>query len=267
MANAFLLSPLAIVGASSPTSSTVAGAFLNVANDYAGVIWRSNIGIYGVPSIDLDLGADFVFDTVMIFGITGMGAAASATVTVVPDSGGNFASNTQASGSQALYAGTVMPVSGFGVAILDAPSGVTGRNRRVRLIFNSGAGDFIQISRIVVGKKIQLGRNFGFGATFGVRDLGSLDFSARGVLLRRRAKKLRTVALTFSNIRKDEVEATTKPLLEQIGNTEMVALVTDPSVDAQRQNRCYYGPLVGDLSQAWRNAAAFEAKVNLVSIF
>lgn len=47
----------------------------------------------------------------------------------------------------------------------------------------------------------------------------------------------------------------------------MVALVTDPAVHAQRQNRCYFGPLVGDLGQTWRNSAAWEAKVNLVSIF
>ena len=32
-------------------------------------------------------------------------------------------------------------------------------------------------------------------------------------------------------------------------------------------NRAYFGPLVGDLSQAWRNSRAFEAKANLVSIF
>ena len=47
----------------------------------------------------------------------------------------------------------------------------------------------------------------------------------------------------------------------------MVALVTDPGADPQLQNRCYFGPLVGDLGQTWRNAAAWEAKTNMVSIF
>ena len=83
----------------------------------------------------------------------------------------------------------------------------------------------------------------------------------------RRGVRLRTVSLTFSSIRKDEAEAQVRPLLEQIGNTDMVALCIDPTVDAQRQNRCSYGPLVGDVQLKWRNAAAWEAAINQVSIF
>jgi hypothetical protein len=125
----------------------------------------------------------------------------------------------------------------------------------------------IQVSRVVAGQRIALERNFGFGAAFGVRDLGSVDFGRRGVLQRVRGKKLRTVGLTFSNVRKNEVEAQTTPLLERIGNTEMVAIVTDPDAHPERQNRCYFGPLVGDLGQTWRKPDLFEAKANLVSIF
>ena len=86
-------------------------------------------------------------------------------------------------------------------------------------------------------------------------------------MLRTRGAKMRTAALTFSAARKDEVEASVKPLLEQVGNTEIIALVTDPAADPQRQNRCYCGPLVGDLSAVWRNAAAFETKLAVLSLF
>lgn len=59
----------------------------------------------------------------------------------------------------------------------------------------------------------------------------------------------------------------TQPLLERIGNTEMIALLTDPTADDQCQNRAYFGTLVGDIGHAWRKARLFEAKTNLVSIF
>jgi hypothetical protein len=172
--------------------------------------------------------------------------------------------------TQALLAGSATPVSGKGVMLWSAPAsaGPPAAVRYIKLSFAGlGSGAAIQISRIVAGARIALSRNFSYGGNLGVRDLGELTFSARGAMLRRRAAKLRTIALTFSNIRKDEVEALTKPLLEQIGNTETIALVTDPGTDAQRQNRCYFGPVVGDLGQVWRTSASWEAKINLVSLF
>src|SRR3546814_4128372 len=55
----------------------------------------------------------------------------------------------------------------------------------------------MRAARLAIGARIQLDRNFAFGGTFGVHDLGSFDFSPRGVLLRRRSKKLRTVNIGF----------------------------------------------------------------------
>lgn len=265
MANAWIIQPLPFVSATA--SSTAVGDAANVATDYAGVVWQSNSATSS--TLTLDMGADMAIDTIALFGIVGPPADAQLTVALATAAQGGFAGAFWQSPAQALYAGSQMPVSGKGAALWGAPS--TGAPpaaaRYVRLTFSSGAAAPVQVSRAVIGKRIQLERNFGFGGSFGVRDLGSLDFSARGVMLRRRGKKLRTAALTFSNVRKDEVEAYTKPLLEQIGNTETVALITDPAPDVQRQNRCYFGTLVGDLGQLSRNAAAWEAKINLVSIF
>lgn len=260
MANAWIIKPLPFT-ATSP--HTAVGAPGNVTLDYAGIIWRSVNTAF--PNIYIDLGADTVVDTVMLFGLAGGIAAGTVQVYASTAAEGTGSGYARANGGGDLLAGSAMPESGFGTGLIALPSAWPAV-RYLRIEIGQTAS-YIQVSRVVINKRIALSRNFGFGAGFGVRDLGSLDFSARGVLLRRRAAKLRTTALTFSNARKDEVEAAVKPLLEQIGNTECVALVMDPDANAQRQNRCYFGPLVGDLGVIWRNAAAWEAKVNVVSLF
>lgn len=64
------------------------------------------------------------------------------------------------------------------------------------------------------------------------------------------------------------MEASTQPLFERHGNTEFLALVTDPTIEAQLPNRCYFGPIVGDNpGHVWRNAAGWETTLNLVSAF
>lgn len=263
MANAWILAPLPGTVTASSTAAGYQPSY--VMNDYAGVIWKSAAG----PSADLviDLGSDIVCDSLLLFGCDGATAAATLQVTAATAAqGAGFASTSYAGPAVALLAGSVMPVNGRGVGLWQAPAAIPA-SRYWRLRLAGLAGGQAAIARVVLGKRIQLERNYSNGGSFGVRDLGSLDFSPRGVLLRRRAAKLRTLALTFANIRKDEVEAATKPLLERIGNTEMIGLVVDPAEDSQRQNRCYFGPLVGDLAQTRRNAAAWESKTNLVSIF
>lgn len=264
MSNAWIIKPLPLSAVQA--SGTAAGYSLgNVTNDYAGVVWQSD-GAAG-PFIILDTGADNSLDTIALFGLAGFPAAQQVTIRVATAAQGpgfGLAGFTTILPSTAVYAGSEMAVSGKGVGLHSIAAPVVAR---YVLLTWSGLPGAIQISRVVIGKRIQLERNFSFGATFGVRDLGSLDFSRRGVLMRVRGRKLRTVELTFSNINKDEVETTTKPLLEQVGNTEMIVVVTDPDPHAQRQNRCYFGALVGDLGHTQRNARGWEAKINVASIF
>jgi hypothetical protein len=266
MANAWIIQPLGILAAGA--GSTAAGfdpAY--VANDYAGVVWRS---AGGTASVDLliDLGRDASADTIMLFGCDG--ATAGMTLQVLASTqavGSSFAAPSWTGAALPFLAGAQMPVSGRGVALWQAPAGGPPAARYWLLRIGGLANAPATVGRVVIGKRIQLERNFSYGAGFGVRDLGGVDFTRRGVLVRQRGKKLRTVGLSFAHVRKDEVESITKPLIEQVGNTEMIALLTDPVADAQRQNRAYFGPLVGDLGHAWRNAAGFEARVNLVSVF
>jgi len=276
MANAWMIKPLPIVAASGTTSAL--GEHMNLANDYAGVVWRAVNS--PTAALKLDLGADTTFDTVMLFGVFGANVSTAvvnpylATAAQGDGFDGSDVSTGVGTGNfktllvHNLLAGSIMPISGQGVGIISWSAGPPAANRHLMLYISGlGAGAFVQISRIVIGKRIQLERNFSFGAAFGVRDLGSLDFNRRGVMSRILGKIMRTVGLTFSSVYPDEVAASTRPLIEQIGNTRMIALVTDPTADADRQNRCYYGPLVGDLGHVWRTAKAFEVKVNQVSIF
>lgn len=260
MANAWIIPPVAFTAAS---PFTAVGDASNLALDYAGLIWRSTL-VSG-PYVRIDLGADMIVDTIAMFGLAG--SLSTATFQIYGSTAAQgAAARARPSGAQPLLAGSAMPVSGLGTALFALPS-TWPAIRYIDIEFTGLASGYISFSRLVIGQRIQLSRNFSYGAEFGVRDLGSLDFSARGVLLRRRGAKLRTVSLTFSSVRKDEVETITKPLLERIGNTEMVALFTDPVADAQRQNRGYFGALVGDLTHAWAKASGFETKANVVSIF
>ena len=250
-------------------SSTGLGQIEYITNDYAGVVWASAPGDH--VQILVDLGRDRPVDTVMLFGLWGnIPASTQAFIALATSAQGLFTADYyNAPDSPAPFAGAQPIAEGNGVMFWrSADPARPSLSRYVSILFtNMGASGFVRIGRLVAGQAIELERNFSFGATFGVRDLGNLDFNRRGVLQRTLGKKLRTVGLTFSNVRKDEVEAVTKPLLERVGNTELVALVTDTAPHTQRQNRCYCGSLVGDLAQTWRKADLFEAKVNLVSVF
>lgn len=266
MANAFLLKPLPIIAASS--NRTTLGVPLNVANDYAGVVWQT-AAYDNVEQLTLDLGKAQPVDTIMLFGVVlAAGVNPNMRVYLAADGDAGFANPVYTSAGQATLAGSAKSVNGTGATIWQAPAAaITCRYVRLEWGGFNQAGDPLTISRAVIGQRIVPQRNFTYGGSAGVRDLGSLDFSPRGVLLRRRGAKLRTVSLSFSSLYRDEVEGLVKPLLEQLGNTDMVALVTDPAAHAQLMNRCYYGPLVGDLGVTRRNAAAYEAKINMASIF
>ena len=258
MANAWIMAPLPIAAASA--SSSAAGRDpAYVGNDYAGVVWRSASAT--AATLTLDLGADQTVDTLALFGVDGAGAATLLSIDgATAAQPGTFTALTPAA---PLLAGAVMPRSGRGVALADFAPAVC---RYLRLNFGAPVSP-IEVARAVVGKRIALERNFGLGGSFGVRDLGSVEFSRRGVLMRRRGKKMRTASISFSNIHRDEVEAMIQPLIERLGNTETVLLVTNPEPHQERQNRCYFGFLVGDLASVQRRVDGFEAQANVASLF
>lgn len=263
-AKSFLVKPLPFtVITGSNTASGFAAA--NVTNDYMGVVWKTVTG-WGSQYIDIDLGADVNIDFIGLMGMTGAttswkvdGYCATAA------QGPSFGSLFYTMPIQDLLAGATPLPSGRGVGFWAKDGGVTARYWRLNLSGLGGAA--FTLGRLIFGKRIIPEREFVFGAAFGVRDLGSFDLSARGVPLWRRNKaKLRTTGISYANAYKSEVETALLPLVEEVGNEMPVFVCTDGTADTQRQRRCYYGPLQGELGAIWARAAGFEFRVNMVSL-
>lgn len=266
MGTAIIVSPLALP---SVTASSSAGGYspAYVDNDFMGVVWRSATGSAS-QSLTVDFGGDVAIDTALMLGCTG--ATGDWTLTVqaaTAAQGPGFPGGSWSSGAGPFLAGTAMPVNGRGKALWMAPEdGGPPAARYWRFTIGGLSGGAATVARLVLGMRIALARNFQFGATFGVRDLGSTEFSVRGVLLRRRGAKLRALGLTFGSVYRDEVEGQVSPLVERAGNSEPIAIVIDPDPHAQRQNRIWFGPLVGDVGMVWAKASGFEWRCNLVDL-
>lgn len=266
MSNAIIVEPLAMPAITA--SATAAGYDPSFAgNDHMGVVWKSPTGA-ATRTLTIDLGADKEFDTIALFGMTGAQTGWTLKVDAATAAqGSGFPGGSWSGSTDTLLAGTKMPTSGRGKALWLAPDvSPPPASRYIRLTFGSLSNAAVTVARVAIGAKIQLHRNFQFGAAFGVRDLGNIDWSARGVLLRRRGAKLRSTGLSFPHAHRDEIEAKINPLIERLGNTDCICLVTDPDAHEQRQNRMYFGPMVGDLGVVWARADGFEARVNVVGL-
>jgi hypothetical protein len=236
-----------------------------VANDYMGVVWKSPAG--SSATLTIDLGRDVLCDTAFLFGCDG--ATEDWTLKVEANTqaqGSNFAAPGWAGDTLPFLAGEEMPVNGRGIAMWRAPASPPPASRYWRFTIAGLAGGQAVVARVALGLDLALERNFSFGAALGVKDLGSVDWSRLGVMLRKRGKKLRTLGVTYKALFKDEVEAAWLPMIETVGNTEMLAVLTDGSENAMRQRRFYFGPCFGDLSAIWQRADGFSAGLNLVSV-
>lgn len=263
MAKALIFQPLPIIATAASTTAPGHSADY-VGNDHMGVTWQSQA--VANPTLSLDLGSDLPIDIALLMGCSGATSAWAMTVNAATTAQGpSFPGGSYSEGPMPFLAGTHMLPSGRGAALWlpDAPPPIT---RHLRFAIDQGGAAPVTIARVAAGQRLALARNFSFGAAFGIRDLGSVDFSRRGVLLRQRGARLRTVGLTFSSIHKDEVEAAILPMQNAVGNSDPIGIITDPAPDAMRQRRIYFGFLVGDLGAIWRVADGFEWRANLVSL-
>ncbi|RYD54647.1 MAG: hypothetical protein EOP60_07165 [Sphingomonadales bacterium] len=261
MANAWAMRPLPFSVEASSTAAGYSAAYM--ANDHAGVVWKSASALSSVSFI-VDLGSAQMIDAALFFGCTG--ANWSWILTVESASNAAFSSNlvTHASGIPFL-AGVALPSHGRGVGYWAADATPTPR-RYWRFTIGALGGAPVTIARIAIGARLTLERNFAFGGAWGVRDLGTVNFSADGVRIRRRAAKLRTMGLTFPAVTKDEAEEKVQPLLELVAGQEPIVIVTDPSASNLRQQRCWFGHLTGDLGMIWRAALSWEWRANLIDL-
>lgn len=271
MSNAFLLRPLVWAGL---TASDTASGY-DAANlapwpvPRMGRVWRSSPGS-ATRAIVIDMGIDQSLDTIALFGIGNGNAAPSPawswSIDLATEAQGPFTGAFWAGAGETLLAGSQLPVSGKGKALWLAPGDAPGAARYIRLNFAALDGAALQIALVAVGERFQPSRNYSYGAAFGVRDLGQLEYSPRGVVLRRPGAKLRGTGLSFSALRLDEIEDTLQRLFERIGNTDPVVLVTDPAAHPHRQSRMGIGHLNGNLGSVHRIPGAFQADVNFVAV-
>lgn len=233
MGRAFFYLPVPIAGASA--SSTAAGFDpANVANDHMGVVYRSAGGASSV-SLVVDLGSPQPIDTALLLGCTG--AQAGWTLKVESASDVSISADVTIHATALPFlAGQAMPTHGRGVSLWAADN-VPAAKRYWRFTIGNLAGAAVTIARVAMGQRITLARNFAFGGAFGVRDLGSVNFSSGGVRLLREAAKLRTVGITFPAVTKEEAEAKVQPLIEQAAGQLPMVLVTDPDPHPLRQRR------------------------------
>lgn len=262
MAKAWVLQPLALPHLSA--SATAPGSSIVLAtNDYAGVVYRSPGGADAV-TITIDMERTEAVDAALFFGCSGAEPGWLLSVESADD--GAFAVNAAllATGIPFL-AGVEMPSHGRGVGYWESSAPVTPR-RWWRFTIYALGGAAVVIARIAIGRKLTLERNFAFGVGWGVRDFGTVDYSPRGVRMRRRAAKLRTLGLTFPAVTKDEVESKVQPLIEAVGGQAPIVIVTDPAPHAMRQRRCWIGTMTGELGTVWRSATGWEWRAALIDL-
>lgn len=264
MANAILLEPAAIVLARCSTAADGYRAS-NTAEDPPGIVWRSRTGSASQWLV-LDLGADVAVDTIVLTGLRGALAGWQWSIDLATQAQGAFTGAFWAGDDEDLLAGTAMPTSGLGKALWLAPAGAPAMARYVRITFSSLADAAVEVARVCAGARLQLARNFRFGAAFGVRPLGKVDFTRRGVFSRLRGVKLRGVGISFGHVYRDEVEEQVQPLQERSGNDTTLVIVTDPDAHAQRQNRIYFGFLTGDLGVILARPGGYQCDFNLVAL-
>lgn len=240
----------------------------NITNDYLGVVWKAQGASHAAQTLVVDLGADLPIDTIALLGLTGAQSNWTLDIAAATQAQGAFTGSSYSYPQVSLLAGSASTASGRGRSYWEAPAGGPAAARYWRIIITTPANNTaVTVGRLVIGTRFRPERNFDFGAAFGTRDQGKVDWSARGVLLRRRGVKLRSVGLSFNALYKDEVEATVKPIVDMVGNTGPILLVTDTDAHAQRQNRIYFGPMVGDLGTVWAKAnAGFQWQANVVDL-
>lgn len=260
MSNALIVKPLAL-GTVTAEGSGAGTLPAYLGNDFVGVVHRGTNGAAGWVQLDLASAQSLDFAA---FLSTNLAPGATQRVRAATTAAGLTGVPGYDSGViNPAIAGSSIPTSGRSNSWWrDAAQSF----RYWRFDLASLGGAAFEAGRLVVGQSIQLDRNFSFGAVRGVRDTSKLEWSALGVMLRRRGRKLRTLSISFENAYRDEVEQKILPLLEVAGASEPLLIVLDPDAHAERQNRMYFGPIVGDLGVIQRTASGYRWQAELVSL-
>lgn len=258
MSRGFIVRPHAplTIEASQAAAPTAAA---NLLNDYMGMVWR-------IPSasstgwLKVDFGAPVTVD---VFALLNMEGAPGTWLVNAAASEAGLASPPFSTSLGDLFSGQ-RPSSGRANAL--ALLGTPRTYRWWYLEFAGvGGGSGFSAARLVMGAKLQPSRNFEYGAARGARPTGSVEFTRAGAFLRKRGRSLRTLGLNWAMSTRAEAEGAILPLLEQVGE-EFVLAVVDPDADARRQARMYFGPLESGRVISQRSYDGFEWQAQIASV-
>lgn len=248
MGKAFLVRPLTLTLGADPGAAAGTAA-ANMLDDRMGLVWRSTSSTGG--SFILDAGAATLFDFVSLLSVlpTTFNLQVRAYDSLVNAQAAGATGLTYDSTALSQMAGSSVPVSGRQNTWLEPASGNTQRFWRFDI---TGTASAPEVARVVMGAKLQFSRNYSFGLSPGIGDTGGVEFSPTGAMLRRRGKRFRTLDIAFESLSSSEVEASLLPLLELVGNTEPVLIVTEPDANAERSRRMWFGFLQSEQKTARR---------------
>jgi len=258
MANAILVEPLALaaVTADSSAAGTEPAA---LADDMIGVVHRGT----GTPTawVEVDLGSSRAVDFAAFLATEGAAtgqrvraADTQADLTAAPtfDSGVvDFAAGAQAGAFGRVHSWwETSPAQSF---------------RWWRFDIN-GLTEPFAAGRLVLGRRTAFARNFSFGGGPGVRDLGRMEMSTHGALDRRRGAQARLLAIAWEALTRAEVETTLMPMLESLGRTELLLVVTDPAPHDRRARRMFFGFIAEDIETVQRHFDIWAWRTRLTSM-
>lgn len=156
------------------------------------------------------------------------------------------ATQADVDGSSAPYDSTPLPFinpsivrdDGLYHSHLELPSVQTATWWRIDIGGHSGA---FQASSLIFGAKIEPTHFYNFDWEYGIRDLGSIDFTRNGVVDEAEGAIWRTIDFTLGWQSEAEFEASFRPMAEALGKRGVVYLCFDPEPTTYRQARTYLG--------------------------
>lgn len=258
MAHGLIVEPLAIaaVTAGSSAAGTTPDA---LGDDMIGVVHRGT----ATPTdwVEVDLGSAQAIDFASF--LAAEGAATGQRVRAAATQGGLTTAPGFDSGVVAFAAGANAGAFGRLHSWWETPAAETWRWWRFDF---SGLTAPFGAGRLVLGRRTAFARNFSFGVAPGIRDEGRADLAAGGALDRRRAARARTLAIAWQSLSRAEIETSLHPILERVGRTEMMLIVTDPAAAPERARRMFYGFVDEDIETPQRRYDQWEWRTRLVSV-
>lgn len=135
-----------------------------------------------------------------------------------------------------------------------------------RIDIGGHTGSF-EASSLILGQSIEPSRFYNYDWQYGVRDLGTMDFTRYGVLDEEPGVIFRTVEFTLGWVSEAEYEASFRPLVENAGKRGIVYVVFDPQPSSYRQARTFMGVLdKPPFAKGIRKPRTFELDWSIVSM-